>query len=124
MFKPKWICCLQQSKQFIGNQSNIFDEASSIFYDEYNESLTGIETCYRCKATYATYMIVEFTVPKIYFHIPISQENYDKFNDMEVLIKEDLFNAKETNMVLIEREIGSQSIWEWENISEDMWDNI
>ncbi|MBC7474845.1 MAG: hypothetical protein H7263_11180 [Candidatus Sericytochromatia bacterium] len=124
MFKTKWICCLQQTNQFIAEQADIFEDATSIFYDEYNESLAGIETCYRCKATYASYMIVEFTIPKIYFHIPISIESYQKFHGMDTLLKDDLFNAKETEMVLIETEMGRNSIWEWSKISESMWGNM
>ena len=124
MSKLKWICCLQQSQQFIGKQSEIFQECNSIFYDEYYESLTGIETCCRCGATYACYMVVEFTFPRIYFHIPISPENYKKFSEMEVLLKEDLQMAKENQTILIEREQGNQSVWEWNEISEEMWQSM
>ena len=124
MAKIKWICCLQQTQEFIGEQSELFRDSSSIFYDEYFESLTGIEVCSRCGANYAYYMVVEFTFPRIYFHIPISAENYHKFNNMEVLLKEDLQQAGETRSVLIEREQGKKSVWEWKEITEDMWDGM
>jgi hypothetical protein len=119
--KIKWICCLQQSQQFIGKQTDIFKESNSIFYDEYYESLTGIETCSKCGATYAYYMVVEFTFPRIYFHIPISADNYIRFSEMEELFKEDLQEAKVNHTVLVEREQGSLSVWEWREITEDMW---
>ncbi len=122
--KIKWVCCLQQSQQFIGSQSDIFHESNSIFYAEYDETLIGTETCSRCGANYACLMIVEFTIPRIYFHIPISKENFNKFNNMEVILKEDLYEDKESNIVLVEREIRNQSLWEWEEITEEMWQNI
>lgn len=124
MTKIKWICCLQDTKQFIGTQHDIFDDASSIYYDEYYETLIGIEVCYRCKATYATYMVVEFTIPKIYFHIPISYENYKNLSDKEVILKEDLFGMRETDLVLVEREMNNKSIWEWQQVTADMWNHM
>jgi hypothetical protein len=124
MTKIKWICCLQQSQQFIAKQSDLFQDSNSIFYDEYHESLTGIETCSRCGATYACYMVVEFTFPRIYFHIPISMENHKKFSETEVLLKEDLHRAKENTVILIEREQGNQSVWEWKEVSDEMWDGM
>jgi hypothetical protein len=124
VIKLKWVCCLQQSQQFIGSQSDIFYESNSIFYDEYDESLIGTETCSKCGANYACLMIVEFTFPRIYFHIPISAENHNRFNSMEVILKEDIYLAKESNLVLVERELRNQSVWEWENITEEMWQNI
>ncbi len=124
MIKIKWICCLEETPQFLGTQSDIFDDANSIYYDEYNETLIGVEVCYRCKATYANYMVVEFTIPKIYFHIPISSDNYKKLCDMEVILKEDLFDMRETDLVLVEREFAGKSIWEWQNVNSDMWNQM
>lgn len=124
MSKIKWVCCLENNQQFIGFQSDIFEDSNSIYYDEYYETLIGVEICYRCKAAYATYMVVEFTIPKIYFHIPISIENYKRFYDMEVISKEDLFNARESDLVLVEREMSNNSIWQWEKVTSEMWKNI
>ncbi len=124
MYKTNWICCLQNSKQFVGFQANIFESTDSIYYDEYYETLIGVEVCSRCKATYASYMVVEFTIPKIYFHIPISPENYKIFYEMEIITKEQLYNAREGNLVLIEREMANNSIWEWQEVTRDMWNNI
>ena len=124
MFKINWICCLETQSSFVGIQADIFNSSESIYYDEYYETLIGIEKCSKCQATYASYMVVEFTIPKIYFHIPISQETYDRFKEMEVILKDDLFNSKEKNLVLVEREINNQSIWEWQNITVEMWSNI
>ncbi|MFN8578671.1 MAG: hypothetical protein U0354_17725 [Candidatus Sericytochromatia bacterium] len=124
MYKTNWICCLQKTKQFIGFQSDIFESTDSIYYDEYYETLISVEVCARCKATYASYMAVEFTIPKIYFHIPISFENYNIFYDINIITKEELYNAREGNFILVEREISNNSIWEWQEITKSMWDNI
>lgn len=124
MYKINWICCLQGSKQFIGFQADIFESTDSIYYDEYYETLIGVEVCSRCKATYATFMVVEFTIPKIYFHIPISIETYKSFYDMEVITKQQLYDSKVGELVLIEREMANNSIWEWQIVTKEMWENI
>ena len=43
---------------------------------------------------------------------------------MEVILKEDIYEDKESNIVLVEREIRNRSLWEWEEITEEMWQNI
>lgn len=123
MFTPKWICCLEQNENFVAMQADILDSLS-IYYEEYYGSLTGIEVCKKCKATYAVYMVVEFTTPKIYFHIPISNESYESFALMEVIKKTTLLSHKLGNKILVEREINNKSIWEWQVVNDDFLDSI
>lgn len=123
MLKTKWICCLEKDDSFLGKQYEIFD-SQPIFYDEYYETLTGVEICKKCLATYLSFNAIEFSIPKIYFHIPISKENYDIFLLKNVIKKNDILLAKEKNKILIEREINNKSIWEWQIVDNTFLDNI
>ncbi|MFN8671809.1 MAG: hypothetical protein U0457_06935 [Candidatus Sericytochromatia bacterium] len=123
MFKIKWLCCLEKDSSFVAQQADIF-ESEPVYYDEYYETLTGIEYCKKCKATYISFMAVEFTIPKIYFHIPTSKENYDDFKNSSKISKEQIINAMEKNIILIEREINNKSIWEWEQVDNNFLSDI
>lgn len=120
MVKINWICCLQQNNSFVGYQQDIFESTEPLYYDDYYETHIGIEVCSKCKAKYSSYTVSEFSIPRIYFHIPISEDTYNKFSLQEKITKEELFNSNEYHLVLVEREIQGKSIWEWENITEDM----
>lgn len=120
MIKIKWSCCLQNNQSFIGYQYDIFESTNPIYYDDYYETYISVEVCSKCRAMYASYTVSEFSIPRIYFHIPISTETYNLFCNKEKITKEELFSSNEFNLVLVEREIQGKSIWEWENITEDM----